>query len=94
MEKITNNKYRTVDNGSLRLEDAGKTVKLAGWVDTIRKLGELTFVFQRDSYGKTQVVLNKEKLDVTGVEWCLSLQLLIFLWNSKFNSSVTNIISK
>ena len=73
MEKITNNKYRNVDNGSLRLADAGKTVKLAGWVDTIRKLGELTFVVLRDSYGKTQVVLNKEfiplsKEDVISVE--------------------------
>ncbi|MBP3582253.1 MAG: aspartate--tRNA ligase [Clostridia bacterium] len=73
MEKITNNKYRNVDNGSLRLADAGKTVKLAGWVDTIRKLGELTFVVLRDSYGKTQIVLNKEfiplsKEDVISVE--------------------------
>ena len=73
MEKITNNKYRNVDNGSLRLTDVGKTVKLAGWVDTIRKLGELTFVVLRDSYGKTQVVLNKEfiplsKEDVISVE--------------------------
>jgi len=73
MEKITINKYRTVDNGSLRLSDAGKVVKLAGWVDTIRKLGELTFVVLRDSYGKTQVVLNKEfiplnKEDVISVE--------------------------
>ena len=73
MEKITINKYRNIDNGSLRLEDAGKTVKLAGWVDTIRKLGELTFVVLRDKYGKTQVVLNKEfiplnKEDVISVE--------------------------
>ncbi len=73
MEKITINKYRNVDNGSLRLSDAGKTVKLAGWVDTIRKLGELTFVVLRDTYGKTQVVLNKEfiplnKEDVISVE--------------------------
>ena len=73
MEKITQNKYRNVDNGSLRIEDAGKTVKLAGWVDTIRKLGELTFVVLRDKYGKTQVVLNKEfialsKEDVISVE--------------------------
>ncbi len=73
MEKITINKYRNVNSGSLRLSDAGKTVKLAGWVDTIRKLGELTFVVLRDSYGKTQVVLNKEfialnKEDVISVE--------------------------
>lgn len=73
MEKIAVNKYRTVDNGSLRLEDAGKTVKLAGWVDTIRELGELTFLVLRDTYGKTQVVLNKKfielsKEDVISVE--------------------------
>ena len=73
MEKITINKYRNVDNGSLRLSDVGKIVKLAGWVDTIRKLGELTFVVLRDTYGKTQIVLNKEfiplnKEDVISVE--------------------------
>ena len=73
MEKITINQYRTVDNGSLRLSDVGKVVRLAGWVDTIRKLGELTFVVLRDSYGKTQVVLNQEfiplnKEDVISVE--------------------------
>ena len=66
MEKITINKYRDIDNGSLRLADAGKKVKLAGWVDTIRKLGELTFVVLRDKYGKTQVVLNKEFIPLNG----------------------------
>lgn len=73
MEKITINKYRNIDNGSLRLSDCGKVVKLAGWVDTIRKFGELTFVVLRDTYGKTQIVLNKEfiplsKEDVISVE--------------------------
>lgn len=65
MEKIAVNKYRTIDNGSLRIEDVGKTVKLAGWVDTIRELGELTFVVLRDTYGKTQVVLNKKFIDLS-----------------------------
>ena len=73
MEKIAINKYRNVDNGSLRIEDAGKIVKLAGWVDTIRNFGELTFVVLRDTYGKTQIVLNKEfiplsKEDVISVD--------------------------
>ena len=73
MEKITINKYRNIDNGSLRISDVGKTVKLAGWVDVVRKFGELTFVVLRDTYGKTQVVLNKEfvalnKEDVVSVE--------------------------
>ena len=73
MEKITVNKYRNCDCGSLRLADAGKVVKLAGWVDSIRALGGLTFLVLRDKYGKTQVILNKEfmslgKEDVISVE--------------------------
>lgn len=61
MEKITVNKYRDIDCGSLRIADTGKVVKLAGWVDSIRTLGEgLTFVVLRDRYGKTQIVLRKD----------------------------------
>ena len=71
---ILENKYRTCDLGSLRIEDVGKTVRLAGFVDTIRKLGGITFVVLRDFYGKTQIILpetmeislNKE--DVISVE--------------------------
>ncbi len=62
MEKITVNKYRNVDNGSLRISDVGKVVKLAGWVDSIRKLGGVTFVTLRDRYGKTQLVLRDENI--------------------------------
>ncbi len=65
MTKITNNQYRNVDNGSLRLADVGKSVKLAGWVDAIRALGGLTFVTLRDTYGKTQIVLNKDFIDLS-----------------------------
>ena len=73
MEKVTVNKYRTIDNGSLRLADAGKTVKLAGWVDAVRKLGGLTFITLRDTYGKTQVVLNKEFIEI-GKEDVISVE--------------------
>ena len=65
MEKITINKYRNVDNGSLRMADVGKEVKLAGWVDSVRKLGGLTFVTLRDKYGKTQVVFKDEAVDLS-----------------------------
>ncbi len=73
MEKITVNKYRNNDCGSLRLADVGKVVKLAGWVDSIRALGAVTFLVLRDRYGKTQVVLDREfiplgKEDVISVE--------------------------
>lgn len=73
MEKITINKYRNQDNGSLRISDVGKTVKLAGWVDSIRELGGLTFVVLRDRFGKTQFVMNEKimelsKEDVISVE--------------------------
>ncbi len=69
---ITKN-YRDVDCGSLRIEDVGKTIRLAGWIDTIRKLGGITFITLRDQYGITQLVVdeslvqNLNKEDVVSV---------------------------
>ena len=54
--------YRTTDCGSLRIEDCDKIVKLAGWVDTIRKLGGITFITLRDQYGITQLVADESKV--------------------------------
>ena len=53
-------KYRTNNCGELRISDAGKTVKLAGWVQTIRNLGAMKFIDLRDEYGITQVVVSAE----------------------------------
>ena len=50
--------YRTHTCGELRKEDAGKKVKLAGWIHRKRNLGGLCFVDLRDHYGITQCVLN------------------------------------
>ncbi|MDP4262601.1 MAG: aspartate--tRNA ligase [Bacteroidota bacterium] len=56
--------YRTNTCGELRMTDVSKEVTLAGWVQTIRKFGAITFVDLRDRYGITQLLfgeqLNKE----------------------------------
>lgn len=54
---IAKNKYRSVDCSSLRLKDVGTEQTMSGFVDTIRKLGGITFVVLRDYYGKTQIIL-------------------------------------
>ncbi len=51
---------RTHTCGQLRAQDAGKTVRLNGWVNGNRNLGGLLFIDLRDRYGVTQVVINPE----------------------------------
>ena len=57
---IHNYMYRDTTCGELRLADAGKSVKLAGWVQKARKMGGMTFVDIRDRYGVTQAVFSNE----------------------------------
>lgn len=52
--------YRDTTCGELRLGDAGRKVKIAGWVQRSRKMGGMTFVDVRDRYGITQAVFNNE----------------------------------
>ncbi len=52
------NEYRTHTCADLRKEDAGKEVKLAGWIHRKRNLGGLCFVDLRDHYGITQCVFD------------------------------------
>ncbi len=52
--------FRDKTCGELRLADAGQSVRLAGWVQRVRKMGGMTFLDLRDRYGITQVVFNQE----------------------------------
>ena len=56
--------YRTHRCNEISLEDVGKNVRIAGWVETIRDFGGLVFLDIRDMYGITQVVTSGKTEDV------------------------------
>ena len=58
------NEYKTHTCNEISLEDVGKKVRIAGWVQTIRDLGGLVLLDIRDMYGITQVVTSGEAKDV------------------------------
>src|SRR4051794_35559674 len=48
--------YRTHTCGALRDSDAGKIVRVSGWINRKRDHGQLLFIDLRDHYGLTQIV--------------------------------------
>ncbi len=54
---------RTHTCNELRLADAGKKVKLVGWMENVREVGNnFAFVVLRDFYGTTQIVIESEDM--------------------------------
>ena len=56
--------YRTCTCNAISLEDVGKKVRIAGFVQNIRDFGGLVFLDIRDMYGITQVVTSGKEYDV------------------------------
>jgi aspartyl-tRNA synthetase len=70
--------FRTHTAGSLRLEDVGTTVTLAGWVAKRRDLGGVAFLDLRDASGIVQVVVRDSVLETSGAhalrnEYCITV---------------------
>ncbi len=56
------NPYRSIHCGELTKARIGETVRIAGWIDTIRDHGGVMFIDLRDHYGITQVVVHDDAL--------------------------------
>ena len=54
---------RTHTCNELRLENAGEQVRIVGWMENVREVGQnFAFVVVRDFYGTTQVVIEPEDM--------------------------------
>lgn len=70
--------YRTHTCGELSLNNIGEQVKLAGWIQAIRKFGSITFIDIRDRYGVTQLFIDEQnktlQLPDLGREYVISAE--------------------
>jgi aspartyl-tRNA synthetase len=60
--------YRSHTCGELTINEVNQEVTLAGWVQTVRKFGAITFVDLRDRYGITQLLFGEELNTLLGTQ--------------------------
>ena len=71
---------RTHTCGELCIDDVGKNVVITGWIHNTRNMGNLYFVILRDRYGITQIVVNRDNIDMynqikkIGHEWVVQFK--------------------
>ncbi len=61
-------RYRTHTCGELRKENVDQTVKVSGWINSVRDHGGILFIDLRDHYGLTQIVIDPSQPFYKGVE--------------------------
>ena len=86
--------FRTHTCGELRIEQNNQEVTLAGWVQTIRKFGSITFVDLRDRYGITQLLFGENlnfqlENNPLGREFVLQVKGIVAERSNKNNNIAT-----
>ena len=69
--------YRSHSAAELRLDRAGRRVKLAGWVARVRDLGGISFFDLRDASGLVQVVVDPASVPAASglrMEYCVTVE--------------------